>query len=86
MSGAVFRAQRMGKTYQLPFRVKLMAKLNDNFASIVSFIFWLGATNVQITPEVFQTTGRMGLKVTLKSNNHIEWDKLKDNTFRSPLI
>lgn len=86
VSGAVFRAQRMGKTYKLPLRVKLIAKLNYSYASIVSFIFWLGATNVKITPEVSPTTGKMSLKVNLKSNNKIEWDKLKASAFRSALI
>lgn len=86
ISGAVFRAQRLGKMYKLPLRVKIIAKLNYSFASIVSFIFWLGATNVQISPEVSPITGKMSLKVKLKSNHEIEWDKLKASAFRSPLI
>ncbi|MEW8376444.1 MAG: hypothetical protein AB2722_21255 [Candidatus Thiodiazotropha sp.] len=82
----VLRAQREGDEYSPSIREKLAAKWNFSYASVASFILWLGANNVSLEPEVVSSKGEVKLKVKLQSNNQIEWDALKATAFRAPLI
>jgi hypothetical protein len=78
--------QKMGGSYRPSFTEKIMAKVNYSYASVASFILWLGVRNVVLSPISSGTLLKGGIMVKLQSSNQIEWDALKAAAFRAPLI
>jgi len=79
------KAQSQGGAYRPSLWEKMKAKWNYSYASVASFGLWLGATNVE-AEDAISNNGMSALKLTLRSNNQIEWDALKAGAFRAPLI
>lgn len=84
--GTINRAQRLGDDYSPSIKEKLVAKWNLSYASVASFALWIGVNNISIDPEFRSDDKGVYLKITLQSNNKIEWDVLKASAFRTPLI
>ena len=79
------KAQSQGSAYRPSLWEKMKAKWNYSYASVASFGLWLGAINV-VVEDAISKNGKSALKLTLRSNNQIEWDALKAGAFRAPLI
>ena len=84
--GTISSAQDIGNNYTPNLRQKLLAKLNYTYTSVVSFVLWIGPGNVTIHPDWQHDSKLEKLRVILNKNNSVDWQKLENESFSSPLL
>lgn len=85
-AGTISSAQRIGKNYSPNLRQKLLAKFNYTYTSVVSFVLWIGPGNVTINPDWQHDSKLEKLRVKLNKSNSVDWEKLENESFNSPLL
>ena len=86
VAGLVYSAQSVDGEFRPNLMQRLLSKINYSFASVASFVLWIGAKNVLIATGCSKESGKQVLTVTLKEGENIDWGELRAKKFSSPLI
>ena len=83
VAGTIYRAQKTSKAFQPSFYNRFLAKINYSYASLVSFILWLGENNVDITAGVSENSKKDVLIVRLRPGCKVDLDLHDNNDYKS---
>lgn len=83
VAGTIYRAQRTSEVFQPSLKNRLLAKINYSYASLVSFILWLGENNVDITAGVCENSKKDVLIVRLRPGCKVDFDFHNQNKYES---
>lgn len=86
VAGTIYSAQNIEGEFKPTIRQKIFSKLNYSYASVASFLLWIGPKNIVLKPGYSEKSGKKVLVVALKEGCKINWEELKSKKFSSPLI